>query len=232
MARCLGWKAAPGLGVLLVACLFAPTLAMATDSAPAAVATLNLGDGRLLHNAKVIVDEGDSVVIKSDEGLTKVAKADLPPALGTAYPTPKPTPDTSNMVMVPFNPSLADPAPEYEPGAKPKPAQANTSKPTEGSPLMFRGCTVVSFQMRAFQDVQGSAEVVIHNDTESPVVLFPRNLVCVTEAGNQMAGRFFVTDGFPPIIKRREVVPPGGNIDDTVTFANQALAISKVQWGR
>jgi hypothetical protein len=205
---------------------------MAADSPPATVAILNLGDGRLLHNAKVIADEGDSVVIKSDEGLIKVAKADLPQALETAYPTPKPTPDTSNMVMVPFNPSPADPAPEFEPGAKPKPAQANTPKPAQGSPLVFRGCTVVSFQMKAFQDVQGSAEVVIHNDTDSPVVIFPRNVVCVTAAGTQLAGRFFVTDGFPPIIKRREVVPPQGSIDDTVTFANAALDISKVQWGR
>jgi hypothetical protein len=220
------------MGLLLVACCFAPTPAKAADSAPAAVATLNLGEGRLLHNAKVIADEGDSVVIKSDEGLTKVAKADLPQTLGTSYPAPRPTPDTSNMVMVPFNPSPADPAPENEPGAKPKPAQASTAKPAERSPLAFRGCTVVSFQMKAFQNVEGSAEVVIHNDTDSPVVIFPRNVVCVTAAGTQLAGRFFVTDGFPPIIKRREVVPPQGSIDDTVTFANAALDISKVQWGR
>ena len=47
-----------------------------------------------------------------------------------------------------------------------------------------------------------------------------------------MVGRYFVTDGFPPIVKRREVVPAQGNIDETVTFANGALDISKVQWGR
>jgi hypothetical protein len=232
MARCHAWAAAPGLGVLLVACFLAPAPARAADAAPSAVATLNLGDGRVLHNAKVIADEGDSVVIKSDEGLVKVAKSDLPQVLGAVYPAPPPPVDASKMVMVPFNPSPMDAAPEYEPGAKPKPAQANTQKAVQGSPLVFRGCTVVSFQMKAFQEVQGCAEVVIHNDTEAPVVLFPRNLVCVTATGAQMVGRYFVTDGFPPIVKRREVVPAQGNIDETVTFANGALDISKVQWGR
>ncbi len=232
MARCHAWTAAPGFGVLLVAYLLAPSPATATGPDPAAAATLNLGDGRVLHNAKVIADEGDSVVVKSDEGLVKVTKSDLPQVLGVAYPAPAPPIDASKMVMVPFNPSPVDAAPEYEPGAKPKPAQASAPKPVQGSPLVFRGCTVVSFQMKAFQNVQGCAEVVVHNDTDAPVVLFPRNLVCVTAAGAQMAGRYFVTDGFPPIIKRREVVPAQGNIDETVTFANGALDISTVQWGR
>lgn len=232
MARCHAWKAAPGLGVLVVACILIPAEAIAADPAPTAAATLNLGDGRVLHDAKVIADEGDSVVIRADEGLVKVSKTDLPQALGSAYPVP--TPDTSKMVMVPFNPSPVDPAPEYEPGAKPKakPAQPNAPKPVQASPLVYRGCTVVSFQMKAFQEVQGCAEVVIRNDTESPVVIFPRSLVCVTAAGGQMAGRYFVSDGFPPIVKRREVVPAQGSIDDTVTFANEALDISKVQWAR
>src|SRR5277367_6000010 len=123
MARCHAWTATPWFGALLVLCFLSPAPTLAADPAPATVAALNLGDGRVLHNAKVIADEGDSVVIKSDEGLTKVAKADLPPVLGTVYPAPPPPLDTSKMVMVPFNPSPADPTPEYEPGAKPKAAQ-------------------------------------------------------------------------------------------------------------
>jgi hypothetical protein len=232
MARCHAWKAPPGLGVLVVACFLVSAPSTVADPPSPAVAALNLGDGRVLHNARVVADEGDSVVIKSDEGLIKVAKADLPQALGSAYPAPPPPMDTTKMVMVPFNPNAAEPAPEYEPGAKPKPAQPNTPKPAQGSPLEFRGCTVVSFQMKAFQEVQGCAEVVIRNDSEAPVVLFPRNLVCVTGAGTRVAGRYFVSDGFPPIIKRREVVPAQGSIDDLVTFSNEALDISKVQWGR
>jgi hypothetical protein len=215
-------------------CLLVPRPAIAADAPSAVVATLNLGDGRVLHNAKVISDEGDSVVIKSDEGLIKVAKSDLPQALGAAYPAPAPTPDGSKMVMVPFNPSPADPVPEYEPGAKPKPkpGPANVPKPVQGSPSVFKGCTIVSFQMRAFQNVQGCAEVVIHNDTDAPVVLAPRNIVCVTSSGSQMAGRYFVTDGFPPIVKRREVLQAQGSLDETVTFSDGAIDITKVQWGR
>jgi hypothetical protein len=213
-------------------CFLSTDPTLTADPTPGAVAALNLGDGRVLHNAKVIADEGDSIIIKSDEGLIKVAKSDLPPVLGTAYPPPTPPPDTSKMVMVAFNPAPADPAPEYEPGVKPKPTPANPQKTVQGSPLVFRGCTIVSFQMKAFQDVQGCAEVVIRNDTDNPIVLFPRNVICVTATGSQVAGRFFVSDGFPPIIKRREVVPAQGNIDETVTFANGALDISRVQWGR
>jgi hypothetical protein len=41
-----------------------------------------------------------------------------------------------------------------------------------------------------------------------------------------------VTDGFPPNIKRREIVPAQGNIDDIVTFVNDAIDISSVQWAR
>jgi hypothetical protein len=232
MARCHAWAAAPGLGVLLVVCFLVSSPMVAADPAPQVVATLNLGDGRVLHNAKVIADEGDSVVFKADEGLVKVAKSDLPPALSPAFPAPPPPPDTSKMVMVPFNPNPVDPAPEFQPGAKPKPAQPTTPKTVQGSPLVLRGCMIVSFQMKAFQDVQGCAEVVIRNDSDGPVVLFPRNVVCVTSSGTQIAGRYFVSDGFPPIVKRREVVPAQGSIDDTVTFANDALDISKVQWGR
>jgi hypothetical protein len=193
---------------------------------------LQLRDGRVLHNARVVSDEGDSVVIRSDEGLFKLAKTNLPQAIEASYPAPTPTPASEQMVMVPFNPNPVETAPEPESRPKPKAAPENTSKPVQTSSLSFRGCTIVSFQPKAFQSAAGCADVVISNGTEAPVVIFPRNLVCVTSSGARHQGRFIVTDGFPPIIKRRDVVPAQGSLEEIITFTNEPLDIASVQWAR
>jgi hypothetical protein len=233
MARLYAWMAAPGLGIILAASFVGTRAARAADSPPAAVtATIQLRDGRVFHNVRILADEGKSIVIRADEGLIEVEKTLLPQAMAVAYPAPIEAPVNDNMVMVPFNPNPPDEEPPREPGAKPKPAPANASKPVQNSPLEFRGCTIVSFQMKSFQSSLGCAEVVVSNGTENPVVIFPRNFICQTASGERHQGRFIVTDGFPPMIKRREVVPPQGTIDDIVTFTNDVLAISSVQWAR
>jgi hypothetical protein len=221
------------LGAFLAACFLAEPAAKADDSSGAsAVAVLQLKDGRVLHNARVISDEGDSVVIRSDEGLIQLAKTALPQTVAASYPVPTPTPMTEQMVMVPFNPSPVDVTPEQEPRPKPKVAPSNVPNPVQATTLSFRGCTIVSYQPKSFQSAAGCAEVVIANSTDAPVVIFPRNLVCVTSSGARHQGRFIVTDGFPPIIKRRDVVPPQGSLDEIITFTNETLDISSVQWAR
>jgi hypothetical protein len=234
MARLQSRTVASCLGVLVAALLLPPIGAQAADSAPGKpVAALQLRDGRVLHNATVIADEGDSVVIRADEGLFKMAKDTLPQVIGASYPAPTPTPVTQQMVMVPFNPSPVDTTPVPEPRPKPKPpVPSNVPNPTQTSNLSFRGCTIVSFQPKAFQSLAGCAEVVIANNSEAPVVIFPRNLVCLTSTGARLQGRFMVSDGFPPIIKRRDVVPAQGSLDEIITFANDAIDISSVQWTR
>jgi hypothetical protein len=212
-----------------------PAALRAADSTSAQpVAALQLRDGRLLHNASVIADEGDSVVIRADEGLFKIAKDALPQVMAASYPAPTPTPMNDQMVMVPFNPSPVDANPEGEPRPKaiPKPAPANVPNPAQTSGLSFRGCTIASFQPKSFQSAAGCAEVIIANGTDAPVVIFPRNLVCVTPSGARLQGRFMVSDGFPPIIKRRDVVPAQGSLDDIIIFTNDTLDISSMQWGR
>jgi hypothetical protein len=223
------------LGAFLAAGLLAAAGARADDASGASpVAVLQLRDGRVLHNARVLTDEGDSVVIRSDEGLIQLAKTALPPAVAASYPAPTPTPATvsGQMVMVAFNPSPVDTTPESEARPKPKPPPANAPNPVQASNLSFRGCTIVSFQPKSFQSAAGCAEVVIANGTDTPVVVFPRNLVCVTPSGARHQGRFLVSDGFPPIIKRRDVVPAEGTLDEIVTFTNETLDISSVQWAR
>jgi hypothetical protein len=230
MARHHARTAASWLGVLLAAFLLAPGGSRAADPAP--VAALQLRDGRVLHDAMVIADEGDSVVIRANEGLIKLAKADLPQALAASYPAPTPTPEAAQMVMVPFNPSPADIVPEPDARPKPKPAPANVPNPLQSNGSSFKGCTIVSFQPKSFQNAAGCAEVVIANTTDTPVVIFPRNIVCMTSGGARHQGRFIVTDGFPPTIKRRDVVPAQGTVDDIFTFTNDALDIAGVQWAR
>src|ERR1700690_1402909 len=229
MARPHAWTAAPALGILLAASL----LAAAADPLPAAaVAALQLRDGRVLHDARVVSDEGDSVVIRADEGLVKVSKGLLPPSAAAAYPAPTPPPESAQMVMMPFNPSPREEAPVPEARPKPKPAPANAPNPGQNSNLGFKGCTVVSFQVKPFQETQGAAEVVIRNDTDAPVVIFPRDIVCTTPAGARRPARFIATEGFPPVVKRREVVPSQGSIDDIFAFSGEAIDISGVQWAR
>jgi hypothetical protein len=233
MARHHAWTAAPCFGALLAALLLAPAATRAADPAPAqAVAALQLRDGRVLHNASVIADEGDSVVICSDEGLFKVAKDALPQVMAASYPAPTPTPMAEQMVMVPFNPEPPEAVQEPEARPKPKPAPANAPNTVSASNLSFKGCTIVSFQGKSFQSAAGCAEVVISNSTDAPVVVFPRNLVCVTSNGARHQGRYIVTDGFPPIIKRRDVVPAQGTLDDVIIFTNDTLDISGMQWAR
>ncbi len=233
MARANARTAMSCLGVLVASCFVGPAGSIAANSAAAAAtAPLQLRDGRVLHNAAVITDEGDSVVLRADEGLFKLAKTDLPQALSASYPAPKPTPVGEQMVMVPFNPNPPDAIAEPDARPKPKPAPTTAPKPMENSGLLFNGCSIVSFQAKAFQNVAGCAEVGIANGTDAPVVIYPRNFVCVTSSGARRQGRYIVTDGFPPTIKRRDVVPARGTVEEIIIFSNDALDVSSVQWAR
>jgi hypothetical protein len=95
-----------------------------------------------------------------------------------------------------------------------------------------RGCTIVSFQAKAFQNALGCAEIVIRNDTDAVAAISPGEIVCVTTTGLRYAGRNFVTDGDTPSVKRQEIVPARGDVTDIITFTNDALDISYVQWAR
>jgi len=132
--------------------------------------------------------------------------------------------------MEPFNPNLPPEKPPVPPPKPPAPAprQAQPAKPMAS--LVYKGCSIISFQPKTFQNVLGCAEVVIRNDSDSPVVILPRDLVCLTVDGGRHGGRVIVADGIPPIMKRREVVPSHGQIDDVVTFTDDALEFTGVQW--
>jgi hypothetical protein len=220
---------------LAAICLLVP-VPLGADTAPP-VASLTLKDGRVLHNVRVMSDEGASVVLRSDEGLTKVAKSILPPEFGVAPAAPPSTSTGSpEFVMQRFDPNQAPEAPPPEPGgAKPKPKPG--AKPTAPgakpvSSTTFMGCSIISFQIKAFQNVQGCAEIVIRNDSDQQVMIRPGEISCTTADGAKHVARNIITDSFPPAIKRREFVPPRSQIDDIFAFANQPLDISSVQWSR
>jgi hypothetical protein len=218
---------------LLAWCL-APQGARASDAAPPTVmASLELKDGRVLHHARIMSEETDSVVIRADEGLVKVSKSDLPPSVAGSAPAKPVSPPGPEMVMQSFNPNQVVEAPRDE---APKPAQKPARKPVPipvpGPGPVYKGCSIISFKVKAFQTLQGCAEVVIHNDTDARVELRPGDFVCLTAEGARHAGRNIITDAFPPSIKRREFVAPHEDIVDIVTFANDALDITAVQWAR
>jgi hypothetical protein len=194
------------------------------------MATLELKDGRVLHNVRVMSDEAESIVVRADEGLLKIAKSNLPKAVAEAHPVSPQPPATPEMVMQPFNPVLPAAAPEPE--SKPKPVAKQAPAPKAGPNPVFKGCTIVSFQMKPYNNSLGCAEVVIRNDADSPAVILPGDIVCVTADGARHNGRQIVTDAFPPIVKRREIVPAHGSVDDQVTFVNDAIDISNLQWAK
>jgi hypothetical protein len=220
--------------MLLAAILLAQAALRATDAAPpSSFELLELKDGRVLHHVKVMSEEPDSIVVRADEGLVKVEKADLPKAAAEIYAV-KPGPKEPELMMQRFDPNQVVEAPVQEPGAKPapKPVPKPAKPAAPANNPVFKGCTIISFQMKAFQTVLGCAEVVIHNDTDTVVEIRPGDIVCMTIAGNRLIGRNLVTDGFPPRVKRREFIAPRGDMDDLVTFANDAIEIASVQWAR
>jgi hypothetical protein len=223
------------LGMVAALCLFSAVTVNADDAgAPQApVTSLALKDGRVLHNVKIMSDEGASVVVRSDEGLFKVSKAILPPSSAAAYPAPTPAPASApEMVMQRFDPNQAPEAPPPEPGAKAKPAAKPGSAPKPVASATFKGCSIISFQIKSFQSVRGCAEVVIRNDTDQPVILRPGEISCTTSDGAKHMARNIITDAFPPAVKRRESVPARSQVDDIFAFANEPLAISSVEWSR
>jgi len=215
---------------VLAACLLMPAVSPAGDPGPTPtpIATLKLNDGRVLHNVVVKSNEADSIVVRASEGLLKVAKANLPQDLADAYPSKPEQPGAQDTVMQPFNPNAPQVSPGQAPPARPIPRPTPTPKPTRDP--VYKGCTIVSFQPKAFQTSLGCAEVVIRNDTDTPVLINPGEIACVTTTGARRTGRIFVTEGVPPIIKHMEIIPARGDVDDILTFTNDALDISYVEW--
>jgi hypothetical protein len=212
-----------------------PGLVAANPAPPSPIPSVALKDGRVIHNVKVMSDEGTSLVLHADEGLLKVAKSDLPPALANSYAAKAPpAPVATGLVMQAFDPNQPPEALPPEPGVKPKANPA--AKPTPAAKLVasaaYKGCTIISFQMKSFQSVQGCAEVVIRNDTDQMVQIRPGDIACTTADGARHLARNIITDAFPPAVKRRDFVPPQGELDDIFAFANEPLNISGVQWAR
>jgi hypothetical protein len=217
-------------GLLLGVCLLGQTAAPAADPVPASapIPVLKLNDGRVFHNVQVKKDQPDSLLVLADEGLTKIAKSRLPPALASLYPVRQPPAGSPAMVMQPFNPNPNQSSLQV-PGSKSPPRP--TPAPTRALGV-YKGCTIVSFESKPFQTSLGCAEVVIRNDTDEPVTIYPGEIICVTTNGMRRQGRLMVVDGDTPSIRRQETVPPHGDIKDIVTFTNDALDISYVLWAR
>jgi hypothetical protein len=193
------------------------------------IPVLTLKGGRVLHAVKVMSDEPDSLVVKADEGLIKVRKADLPAIVAAHYPVRDATPDT---YIAPF--SLAPPAGAPTPAPRPAPKPVRkTAKAAEPSPI-FKGCTILSFEPKPFQTVLGAADVRIHNDTDAPVEILPHDLECVSADGTHLRGRFLVMvpDVGAAVVKRKDFVPAHGDLTDRIVFSNDAVVISELHWGR
>jgi hypothetical protein len=201
----------------------------ADDPAAASGITLQLRDGRYYHHARLVSLESESIVVNCDEGLVKIPRSILSQtAIDTLQIGDAPVP-APQMVTQPFDANLqATPTPTAKPRATPKPKPTPTPKPTPNP--VFKGCTIVSFQPKPFETVLGCAEVVIQNDSDSPVTILPSDIACIRASGAQLRGHQFVAQTLPPIIRRREPIAAHASIDDIVTFSNDSLDIATVRW--
>src|ERR1039457_2985387 len=98
---------APCLCLALVGvCLMAPAPSRSAEHSPTPTPTpipvLTLDDGRVFHNVRIKSDEQDSIVVRADEGLVKIAKANLPQDLAYAYAATSDEAGAQDMVMQPF----------------------------------------------------------------------------------------------------------------------------------
>jgi hypothetical protein len=183
---------------------------------------LELKGGRVLHNVKLISDETDSIVVRADEGLVKVAKSTLPDAVAVFFAVKALPPGPTEMMMVPFN---GDPANAVRPQDPTEKAVVNA-----GDRKLFKGCTIVGFQPRVYRRMLGCAEVTVRNDTDTPIEVSAGDFTCIATGLGPLPGRFMVIEGDPSGRKLKEVIPPHGDVEDILAFSAKPLEITGVQW--
>src|ERR1039457_6717681 len=99
----LSARIAPCLCLPLIAvCLLAPAPSRSAEHSPTPIPVLTLDDGRVFHNVRIKSVEQDSIVVRADEGLVKIAKANLPQDLAYAYAAKSDEAGAQDMVMQPF----------------------------------------------------------------------------------------------------------------------------------
>jgi hypothetical protein len=211
--------------LLLGAVLLLPAAVRAADPAPAVWATLELRGGRVLHHVKVIANEPDSLVVRADEGLIKVAKASLlPPAAGFYPLSAPPRSESTEMIMQPFDPNPAS--------AVRSPLSIEKPAVDPLQPKLHNGCSIVSYQLKTFPGVLGCAEIALHNDTDAPADIAPGDFGCITADRKRYRGNVMLIEGVPLGKKHKDVVPPHGDVSEIVSFTNDAIEIVAVVWIR
>ena len=205
--------------LLLAACL--GLVARAAGS----IGDIQLKSGKVLHKVKVLSDEPDSLVVFATEGMMKVKKADLPPALAARFPEREAPPPPPPPLV---NKSLSDVPPE------PETRQARPPAAPPVDPNLFMGCLITNYQVKPVQATLGCVEVTIHNSTEAAVTIAPKMIGCITTDGKRhTGGRFFViNDAGSMTMKRQETIPASGDVTDVVYFQTDALDLQTVGWAR
>ena len=191
------------------------------------VGDITLKSGKVLHHAKVLNDQYDSIVVFASEGMVKVKKSDLPAALAEKYPERPAPPPVTPMATKPLTVAGPDEA------RRPRPAPP-VPVPVQEDPTMFHGCLITNYALKPLQATLGCVEVTIHNNNENPVEIVPAAIRCITNDGKAHAGnRFFtITDDGQMTMKKKETIPPSGDVKDVVYFQSEALDIQSVVWAK
>ena len=190
-----------------------------------AVGTLELKGGRVLHNAKILSDQWDSVVVYSTEGMVKVKKSDLPPALQAKYPMKEAPPPP----MVSPKVTINEP-PQKRVAPPPAPPKDDAKSNNTG---IYQGLMILNFHPEPMQATQGCVSVTIHNTGSDPVKITPDMIVCVKADGGQYVGkRFFSIVDQGTMVKTTDSVAPSADVTEIVFFQNDPLDMQDIRWAR
>ena len=189
------------------------------------VGTIELKSGKTLHNAKVLSDQWDSIVVFATEGMVKVKKADLPEALLAKYPM-KAEPPPPMVMMKTMATAQAPAHGEVAPPMAPKPAPA---APDNNG--LYLNMLILSSQLKPMQASQGCVEVTVHNNGSEAQTLKADRITCVDQAGGIHVGkRFFIVADQGTMVKNEVSVPGGGDVTEIVYFQNEELRIGEIRW--
>jgi hypothetical protein len=99
---------------------------------------------------------------------------------------------------------------------------------------MLHGCLITNYVSMPLQATLGCVEVTIHNSNDTPVEIVPAAIRCITNDGKAHAGnRFFTLTGDGQMtMKKKETIPPSGDVKDVVYFQAEALDIQTVVWAK
>lgn len=158
-----------------------------------------------------------------------VLKSDLPQSVSGNLPAEPAVPPTPGMLRVPFNPNHVEEARRRCHGAR---QEARRGFPRLDPDPIPKGCSIISFRVKAFHTPEWCAGRVIRNGAGMATENRPVDFACVTRDGTRIAGHGNITVGSPSIIRRLEFIAALADLVGPIALAHEALDFASVRRSR